>query len=59
MPDYYDALLSELECISKQIYTLKERITITHSPSETKKLQRGLKRLQYQALFYAEKIERY
>ncbi len=52
-----DSLKEELQQISRQIYSLKGLIADTEDPSEIKKLQDDLKKLQFQALFYIEKIE--
>ncbi len=50
-------LQSELRVVSKRIYELKEIICITENPENLKELQSELKQLQFQALFYIEKID--
>ncbi len=52
-----DSLKEELQQISRQIYALKDLIAASEDPSKIKKLQMELKKLQFQALFYIEKIE--
>ena len=55
--EHIKQLQSELQVISKRIYELKEIICITENPENLKELQSELKQLQFQALFYIEKIE--
>jgi predicted nucleic acid-binding Zn-ribbon protein len=52
-----DVLKKELQQISEQIYTVKDLLSAADDPAEIQKIQQELKQLQYQALFYLEKIE--
>ncbi len=57
MCEHIKQLQSELQVISKRIYELKEIIYITENPENLKESQSELKQLQFQALFYIEKID--
>lgn len=57
MCDYLKELQSELQLISKRIYELKDMITPTEDLEKIKELKAELKELQYQGLFYIDKIE--
>lgn len=52
-----DSLKEELLRVSESIYLVKERLAAAKEAVETIRLQRELKQLQYQALFYIEKID--
>lgn len=51
------SLRKELDQISAQIHALKDKLPATQDPVELKRLQKQIKQLQWQALFYLEKIE--
>lgn len=55
--DSIEKLQAEMTAISQQIHAFKALIETTADPSQQKKLQKELKQLQWQALFYFEKIE--
>ena len=57
MCDYLKDLQSNLHLISKRIYELKDIISTAEDLKKTKELKAELKGLQYQALFYIDKIE--
>ena len=57
MCDYLKVLNSELQLISKRIYELKDMISTAEDLEKIKELKAELKGLQYQALFYIDKIE--
>ena len=57
MCDYLKDLQSNLHLISKRIYELKDIISTAEDLEKTKELKAELKGLQYQALFYIDKIE--
>ncbi len=56
MSEHLDSLQIELEQISSRIHLLKEQLATADDPAGTRKFQQELKQLQYQALFYIDKI---
>lgn len=56
MRDDTENLTAELHQISQQIYAIKGLIDRETNPEKKKQLEKDLKQLQYQALFYIDKL---
>lgn len=56
MDDYVESLRQELQSLSRCIHKVKSQILTCQDMSICKQLQKDLKQVQWQALFYLEKI---
>jgi len=54
---YLQQLQKELLTISRKIHALQALVELTHDANAVVKIKKEIKRLQWQALFYLEKIE--
>lgn len=55
--DFTDKLQVELDALSCRIHSLKDCVDKAVELSQKRRFQKELKQLQWQALFYLEKIE--
>ncbi len=57
MTDSMESLTNQLQPISRRIHALKNILQVTIDPEARLELDKELKQLRWQALFYIEKIE--